>query len=246
MSRKGDAPAGRFVRPSVGLTIGATLTVVAVIAARDDVMSSLGSLAPLQAQTGREGLLLWARAGLTWLALERLAGRRDGRAATLALAVVVSLAASTFSTVLFLPLAALCLAVTGWARTAGTDRGILDAPIGARGALVALAALVATLVVGPPAPTTPPAERDVASETLHWIDVGNPFRARQAASAWAAIEQAPGRAALVLAGLEWELGHRAVATERARALAERGRSPDVARDARSLLAGWEKDAAVGH
>lgn len=104
-------------------------------------------------------------------------------------------------------------------------------------AVVAVAATIASssLAARPPAPVPDDAPR----LTVYWIDRENLFEARFWATQWARAEEAqPGDAQIVLARIDWELGHRAEARALLADVVGRGRSEDARRRARAQLESW--------
>lgn len=123
-----------------------------------------------------------------------------------------------------LPLFAIAAALTGLRRAQPRPYAALSALL-----LALTAAAFAASHAGPAPAPTPGA--DLAADVRHFAEVGNRYRARDAAARWCRREPAPGPGCLVLAQAQLELGAREAALGLARRV--RDGSPDAPTRARA-------------
>jgi hypothetical protein len=100
-------------------------------------------------------------------------------------------------------------------------------------------------IAGARAPESPPVATSAAQETTAARERNNLFEARLWAERWVTESAAgnggrgPGDAALVLAQIDWELGHRTRARSLAADVAARGADADVRRRASEKVGAWD-------
>lgn len=96
--------------------------------------------------------------------------------------------------------------------------------------ILALAAISASMIVmsryHPRAPLRSPAPTP-AECTRVWLEKQNPYRALSCAHLWASQDKIPGLGSYTLAGIEWQVGHRARALERLRMIMEDSQTAPV-------------------
>jgi hypothetical protein len=198
-------------------------------------------LQPFRGESRFSGLLLATRVCLLGAVLLGTPGTR-----TLLVALTTSglFVASLASTSLFVPFSVVALAA--FLRASLPGRSVQPSTNPARPDAAALWTMAGAVVLIALAASTslrkdprPPVFENPAKETTYWLERDNLFRARDAAARWVNVRRAPPDAPeLLLARIEWELGHHDAARARTRAVAAETRSPAVARDAARLLAEW--------
>ena len=192
---------------------------------------------PTAAFTASDGIariLLAARIALLFLAWLALTAH-DDRPQRVAFAITCGLFVGSLAhNVLFVPFAVAALVVcVRWLSIASSRARVASAI----GAVVAVASvLVATRFAARPVAAPP---EDVAGLTSYWIDRENLFEARFWATQWASAErERPGEGQLLLARIDWELGHRDVARSLLSDVVARAPSADARRRAAAQLATW--------
>ena len=204
---------------------------------RELILRALALADPTAAFAAHDGIarvLLAARIGLLFVAWLGLTAR-DDRPQRFAFAIACGLFAGSLAMVgLFAPFVVAAAVASLRALAVATSRVRVTSLLGA---VVALAVLVgAARISTRPAPAPPD---DVAGLTAYWLDRENLFEARFWATQWASAErERPGEGQLLLARIDWELGHRDVARSLLADVAARAPSPDARRRAVAQLAAW--------
>ena len=108
------------------------------------------------------------------------------------------------------------------------------------GAFAGFAALLLAVAIAIPAPPRPAsADADPAEETRGALAQGNLFEARLWGERWAAeTPERPGEPALLLAQINWDLGHRVRARAIAADVSARSSDPELRRRAAERVAQW--------
>ncbi len=179
-------------------------------------------------------LLLAARVTLLFLAWLGLVAR-DDRAQRVAFAIACGLFVGSLAIVaLFVPFALSALVVCVRHVAVASSRTRFASAIGAIFAISML--VLGSQYSARPAPAPP---EDVAGLTAYWLDRENLFEARFWATQWAGAErERPGEGQLLLARIDWELGHRDAARSLLADVVARAPSPDARRRAATQLATW--------
>jgi len=208
------------------------------------VFASFGvgdALGPFVARTAADRLALAAFVVLlfsAWCAMRALADRSARVVFLLAgVAFVGSLAARSLA----IPLVALVVALVARV-TIRRDRDGDESLRRASGAFASIGAvLLGTAILLPATPRRIVSDLGPAEETRAALERGNLFEARFWGERWVAESpDSPGDAALVLAEIDWDLGHHARALAIATEISTRSPDEELRRRANERLSQWKE------